>query len=61
MSRTTDDKKDFEIKLRVNSDTKQYLSEMAGKRGLSVSEYVRGLIRKDMLEKRNGIRRKNFL
>lgn len=57
MSRTTDDRKDFEVKLRVNSDTKKYLDSQARAYSTSVSEYVRKLISKDMSEQPNRSRR----
>lgn len=49
MPRTTADKKDFEIKLRINAETKRYLEERT-KRSSTISEYVRKLIEKDKAE-----------
>lgn len=62
MSRTTTDKKDHVIKLRVNDETKDYLEKRAKQTSVTVSEYVRQMIDKDRLERnrkererRNGI------
>lgn len=51
MSRTTTDKKDHVIKIRVNDETKDYLERRAKQSSATVSEYVRQVIEKDRLER----------
>lgn len=50
MARTTDDKKDFEVKLRINAATKTYLDVRSRASSVTVSEYIRRLIEKDKAE-----------
>ena len=43
--RTTDDKKDRRVIIRVNEETYRYLTS----RGENISEYLRDLIQRDMV------------
>ena len=52
MPRPTDDRKGETIRLRVNEEMRLYLERQASKTAQSVSEYVRQLIRKDMMTKK---------
>lgn len=45
--RTTTDKKDNRIILRVNDEDNKYLREMSSRRGMSISDYVRDMIQRD--------------
>lgn len=49
--RTTNDKKDYNLRIRLNDRMYAHLSEMSGKEGTSFSGYIRGLIDKDIFEK----------
>lgn len=46
--RPTTDKKDSTVKLRLNDDMKTWLDSQASRKGISLSEYMRMLIEKDM-------------
>lgn len=46
--RQTIDKKDSTIKLRVNDEMRKYLESQSKVKLVSISEYVRNLIEKDM-------------
>lgn len=50
--RTTTDLKNKNIKLRLNEELKNYIQRCADKEGISLSEYIRKLIRLDMNNKR---------
>lgn len=50
--RTTSDPKNEKIKLRLNEDLKNHVQRYANKEGVSLSEYIRHLIRQDMRNKR---------
>ena len=52
MARTSEDKKDCVIKVRVNDKTKSYLDSMARRCSMNVSEYVRKIIDRDRSEQR---------
>lgn len=52
MARTSEDKKDCVIKVRVNDETKSYLDDMARRCSMNVSEYVRKIIDRDKSEQR---------
>lgn len=52
MARTSEDKKDCVIKVRVNDETKSYLDNMARSCSMNVSEYVRKIIGRDRSEQR---------
>lgn len=49
--RTTSDPKNEKIKLRLNEDLKNHVRIYADKEGISLSEYIRQLIRRDMRNK----------
>lgn len=49
--RTTSDPKDQNIKLRLGEDLKTYVDKTSNRKGISVSEYIRELIRQDMRNK----------
>lgn len=51
--RTTSDPKTEKIKLRLSTDLKSHIEEYASREGISLSEYVRELIRQDMRNKNN--------
>lgn len=52
LMRTTSDPKNEKIKLRLNEDLKNHVQRCADKEGISLSEYIRELIRQDMRNKR---------
>lgn len=49
--RTTSDPKDKNIKLRLGDDLKAFVDKISVKKGISVSEYIRELIRQDTKNK----------
>lgn len=49
--RPTDDKKESTLKLRLNDDMRSHIENMANRDGISMSEYLRNLIKKDMRTK----------
>lgn len=49
--RTTNDKKDNSLRIRLNDQMYSHLINMSGRRGQSVSDYIRDLIVKDIREK----------
>lgn len=51
--RTTSDPKNEKIKLRLNEDLKSHVQTYADKDGMSLSEYIRELIRQDMRRRNN--------
>lgn len=51
--RTTSDPKSEKIKLRLNTDMKAHINKYSSKQGISLSEYIRELIRQDMINKRD--------
>lgn len=51
--RTTSDPKNEKIKLRLNEDLKAHVLKCADNDGVSLSEYIRELIRQDMRNKRS--------
>lgn len=51
--RTSQDPKNEKIKLRLNTDMKSHVYKYSSNHGISVSEYIRELIRQDMINKRN--------
>lgn len=53
--RTTNDKKDYNLRIRLNDKMYSHLLEMSGKQGKSFSGYVRDLIERDIAEKGNKI------
>ena len=52
--RTTNDKKDYNLRIRLNDRMYEHLAKMSGRQGTSFSAYVRDLIDKDIKEKQNG-------
>lgn len=46
--RPTSDKKDTNIKLRLNDDMREHIEKMAKRKDISMSEYLRSLIESDM-------------
>ncbi len=50
--RTSSDPKNEKIKLRLNEDMKNHIDKSAKKEGISISEYIRELIRQDMRNKK---------
>lgn len=50
--RTTSDPKNEKIKLRLNEELKNHVQRYANREGVSLSEYIRELIRQDMRSKR---------
>lgn len=50
--RTTSDPKNEKIKLRLNEELKSHVQKYADKKCVSLSEYIRELIRQDMRNKR---------
>lgn len=50
--RTTSDPQDEKLKLRLNKDLKNHVLKQSSKECISVSEYVRELIRQDMINKK---------
>lgn len=51
--RTTSDPKNEKIKLRLNEELKDHVRQYAEKDEITLSEYIRELIRQDMRNKRN--------
>ena len=51
LMRTTNDKKDYNLRIRLNDRMYEHLSKMAKKNEVSFSGYVRDLIDKDIKEK----------
>lgn len=49
--RTTSDPKNEKIKLRLNEELKNHVQRYADKQGISLSEYIRELIRQDKRDK----------
>lgn len=49
--RTTSDPKTEKVKLRMNVDMKSHIEKYANGSGISISEYIRELIAKDMRDK----------
>lgn len=52
--RTTNDKKDNSLRIRLNDSMYKHLVDMSGRRNQSVSDYIRDMIAKDMRERKNG-------
>lgn len=51
--RTTSDPQDDKIKLRLNKELKSHVEKYSSKDGVSLSEYIRELIRQDVRKRRN--------
>ena len=56
--RTTNDKKDNRVIVRLNDRDMKYLEERSSRQGESISEYVREMISRDRSEKADS--EKNF-
>ena len=56
--RTTNDKKDYNLRIRLNDRKYEHLNKMSGKKGTSLSGYVRELIDKDIKEQNKGFQKK---
>ena len=56
--RTTNDKKDYNLRIRLNDRMYEHLNKMSGKKGTSFSGYVRDLIDKDIREQNKGFQKK---
>ncbi len=50
--RTTNDKKDYSIRVRVSAEMYEHMSRYAYN---GMSNYIRDLIQKDIVQKRNGL------
>ena len=48
MPRPTSDPKETTIRVRINEDMKNHIEKMAKRKYISMSEYMRELIQKDM-------------
>lgn len=46
--RPTSDKKEVTLKLRLNDDMREYIEKRAYRKGISMSEYLRQIIKADM-------------
>ncbi len=57
--RTTNDKKDYNLRIRLNDRMYEHLAKMSGQHGTSFSGYVRELIDKDISEKAKNFSEKN--
>lgn len=49
--RTTNDKKDYSLRIRLNDSMYNHLTKESGRRNTSVSNYVRDLISNDIRNK----------
>jgi predicted DNA-binding protein len=52
MPRYSNDPKETTVKLRMNDDMREYLEKSAKRKGISMSEYLRNLIIRDMETKK---------
>lgn len=59
--RTTDDPKKMVIRIRVNNETYEYLSQRANNSGMNVSEVVREIIAKEIKKRRGRGKNKKCL
>lgn len=48
MGRPTNDKKETTLKLRLNDDMRNHVEKQSSRKEISMSEYLRELIRADM-------------
>lgn len=53
--RTTDDKKDYNLRIRLNDTMFRHLEKMSSEQDTSFSGYVRKLIDKDIQEKNKNV------
>ena len=56
--RTTNDKKDYNLRIRLNDRMYSHLAKMSGLHGSSFSGYVRDLIDKDIREQAKKFQKK---
>lgn len=49
--RTTTDPKETTLKLRINEEMRNFVEKSAKRKGITMSEYVRDLIRSEMRRK----------
>lgn len=52
MGRITSDKKEYNIKLRVDSDMRLWIEKVSRFSNISISDYLRMLIESDMAKRR---------
>lgn len=57
--RTTNDKKDYNLRIRLNDRMYGHLAKMSSEQGCSFSGYVRDLIDKDIREQAKNITKHN--
>ena len=50
--RTTNDKKDNSLRIRLNDRMYEHLVKMSQRRNQSISDYIRDMISKDIADKR---------
>ena len=51
--RTTDNKKDNVLRIRISEDMYKYLTNRIERDSSNISEYIRELIQRDMISKKN--------
>lgn len=61
MGRPTDDKKPSNLIVRVNDETKERLQREAKSRGITVSEYIRGIICRNTIQNNNVLQNNNVM
>lgn len=61
MGRPTDDKKPSNLIVRVNDETKERLQREAKSRGITVSEYTRGIICRNIMQNNNVLQNNNVM
>lgn len=61
MGRPTDDKKPSNLIVRVNDETKERLQREAKSRGITVSEYTRGIICRNVMQNNNVLQNNNVM
>ena len=61
MGRPTDDKKPSNLIVRVNDETKERLQREAKSRGITVSEYTRGIICRNIMQNNNVLQNDNVM
>lgn len=52
IGRPTQDKKEQTLKLRLNDEMREWIEKNADSNGVTMSEYIRGLIEDDMISAR---------
>ena len=51
MPRYSSDPKETTVKLRLNEDMRKHIEQSSKKKGVTMSEYIRGLVKNDMRNK----------